>query len=125
VRWNTAAGDRRARDDRRAAARLSIITTVATAMGFLPPEEQAIVDRARAQGLGGPGPAPAYLCPTLCTALTLLLAVPTLGFSLVLVPILWVAQYEHTGERIQRLRWQLAMGEGPGGPGGVEPGSKD
>jgi hypothetical protein len=92
------------------AARLGVLPPMATAMGFLPPEEQAVVDRARAIGLAGSGRDPAYLCPTLCTALTLLLAIPTLGFSLVLVPILWVAQYEHTGARIQRLRRELAAG---------------
>jgi hypothetical protein len=96
---------------------LAGVLPVATAMGFLPPEEQAVVDRARALGLGGTGPDPAYLCPNLCTALSLLLAVPSLGFSLLLVPILWVAQHEHTGERIRRLRRELAgcIGEGNSG----------
>jgi hypothetical protein len=76
-------------------------------MRFLPPEEQAIVDRAEALGLEGALPRPAYLSPGLCTGLSLLLAVPTLGYSLLLMPILWVAQYERTAHRIMRLRRKL------------------
>ena len=76
-------------------------------MRFLPPEEQAIVDRAEALGLEGAVPRPAYLSPELCTGLSLLLAVPTLGYSLLLLPILWVAQYERTAHRIMRLRRKL------------------
>ncbi len=76
-------------------------------MRFLPAEEQVIVDRALALGLNGAVPAPAYLSPNLCTALSFLLAVPSLGFSLVLVPILWVAQYDRTKHRIMDLRKQL------------------
>ena len=76
-------------------------------MRFLPAEDQVIVDRALAQGLNDAVPAPAYLSPNLCTALSLLLAVPTYGFSLVLVPILWVAQHDRTNNRIMGLRKQL------------------
>jgi len=76
-------------------------------MRYLPAEEQAIVDRALALGLEGAAPPPAYLCPNLCTALTLLLALPTLGYSLLLIPILWVAQHERTATRIARLRQKL------------------
>jgi len=76
-------------------------------MRFLPAEEQVIVDRALELGLNGAVPAPAYLSPNLCTALSFLLAVPSLGFSLVLVPILWVAQYDRTKHRIMGLRKQL------------------
>jgi hypothetical protein len=76
-------------------------------MRFLPAEEQVIVDRALALGLNGAVPAPAYLSPNLCTVLSFLLAVPSLGFSLVLVPILWVAQYDRTKHRIMDLRKQL------------------
>ena len=76
-------------------------------MRFLPAEEQVIVDRALELGLNGAVPAPAYLSPNLCTALSFLLAVPSLGFSLVLVPILWVAQYDRTKHRIMDLRKQL------------------
>jgi hypothetical protein len=74
---------------------------------YLSSEDQAIVDCALALGLDNATPAPAYLSPHLCTALSFLLAVPTLGFSLILVPILWVAQYERTEHRIMRLRKQL------------------
>ncbi len=76
-------------------------------MRFLPAEEQAIVDRAEALGLEGTCPPPAYLSPELCTGLSLLLAVPTLGYSLLLMPILWVAQHERTANRIRRLRRKL------------------
>jgi len=76
-------------------------------MGFLPAEDQIVVDRALALGLNGAVPTPAYLSPNLCTALSFLLAIPTLGFSLVLVPILWVAQYDQTKHRIMGLRQQL------------------
>jgi hypothetical protein len=76
-------------------------------MRFLPAEDQVIVDRALALGLNDAVPAPAYLSPHLCTALSFLLAVPSLGFSLVLVPILWVAQYDRTKHRIMGLQKQL------------------
>ena len=76
-------------------------------MRFLPSEDQVVVDRALALGLNGTVPAPAYLSPQLCTALSFLLAVPTLGFSLVLIPILWVAQHDRTKHRIMGLRKQL------------------
>jgi hypothetical protein len=76
-------------------------------MRFLPAEDQAVVDRALALGLSDAFPAPAYLSPNLCTVLSFLLAVPSLGFSLVLVPILWVAQYDRTKHRIMGLRKQL------------------
>ena len=76
-------------------------------MRFLPAEDQVVVDRALALGLNDAVPAPAYLSPHLCTALSFILAVPTLGFSLVLVPIFWGAQYDQTKHRIMRLRKQL------------------
>lgn len=76
-------------------------------MRFLPAEDQVIVNRALALGLNDAVPAPAYLSPHLCTALSFLLAVPSLGFSLVLVPILWVAQHDRTKQRIMGLRKQL------------------
>ncbi|MCX5950763.1 MAG: hypothetical protein NT158_06275 [Cyanobacteria bacterium] len=76
-------------------------------MRFLPFEDQVIVDRALAQGLNDAVPPPAYLSPHLCTVLSFLLAVPTLGFSIVLVPILWVAQYDRTKHRIIGLQKQL------------------
>jgi len=76
-------------------------------MRFLPLEDQAIVDRALALGLHDAVPPPAYLAPHLCTVLSILLAVPTLGFSLVMVPIFWVAQYDRTKHRINCLQKQL------------------
>jgi hypothetical protein len=76
-------------------------------MRFLPAEDQVVVDRALALGLQDAFPAPAYLSPPLCTALNFILAVPTFGFSLVLVPILWVAQYDQTKHRIMNLRRQI------------------
>jgi hypothetical protein len=80
-------------------------------MRFLPPEQQAIVCRAEALGLEGAIPRPGYLSPELCTGLSLLLAVPTLGYSLLLVPILWVAQYERTAHRILCLQQKLEAEE--------------
>lgn len=77
-------------------------------MRFLPPEEQAIVDHAQALGLAGATPPPAYLSPSLCTSLSLGLALPTLGTSLLLVPILFVAQHDRTAQRIKGLRRALA-----------------
>ena len=74
---------------------------------YLPPEQHALVEAARRLGLSGKAPDPAYLSPWLCTTLSFLLMVPTLGFSLVFVPILWVAQHEHTDHRLLRLRQQL------------------
>jgi len=76
-------------------------------MRFLPAEDQVVVERALALGLNDAVPAPAYLSPNLCTVLSFLLAVPSLGFSLVLVPIFWVAQYDRTKHRIMGLRKQL------------------
>ena len=79
-------------------------------MRFLPPEEQAIVCRAQALGLAEAFPTPAYLSPEWCTTFSLLLAVPTLGYSLLLVPILWVVQHDRTASRISTLRRQLESG---------------
>jgi len=76
-------------------------------MRYLPPEDQAILDQAFELGLQDAVSPPAYLSPHLCTALSFLLAVPSLGFSLVLVPILWVAQYDRTQHRILCLQKQL------------------
>ena len=76
-------------------------------MRFLPSEDQVIVDRALALGLNDAVPPPAYLAPHLCTILSILLVVPTLGFSLVIVPIFWVAQYDRTKHRIIGLQKQL------------------
>jgi hypothetical protein len=74
---------------------------------YLPPEADAIVQQARSRGMLASGDVPGYLSPDLCTALALLLALPTLGYSLLFVPIAWVAQHERTNDRLQRLRRQL------------------
>lgn len=76
-------------------------------MRFLPPDEQSLVCRAQAMGLEGASPAPAFLCPQWCTALSLTLAVPTFGYSLLFVPLLWVIQHDRTATRLARLRLQL------------------
>ncbi len=73
----------------------------------LPPEASAIVERAQRHGLPGSQPPPAYLAPDLCTVLSLLLAVPSLGYSLLFMPVVWVAQHERTNRRLERLRLQL------------------
>lgn len=90
----------------------------------LSPEQLALIEEARRRGLSGCDPAPGYLSPGLCTALSLLLAVPTLGYSLVFVPILWVAQYERTDHRLRQLQRQLEQcgtcGDA-GSAGGPEP----
>ena len=82
-------------------------------MRFLPREDQAILDQALELGLQDSATPPAYLSPHLCTALSFLLAIPSLGFSLVLVPILWVAQYERTKHRILCLQKQLETQRNP------------
>jgi hypothetical protein len=74
---------------------------------FLPPEARTIVERAQRHGLPGSQPPPAYLAPDLCTVLSLLLVVPTLGYSLLLMPLVWVGQHERTNRRLERLRLQL------------------
>lgn len=81
-------------------------------MRFLPWEEQAIVCKAQALGLPDSLPAPAYLSPNWCMALSLILALPTLGYSLIAVPILWVAQHDRTAHRLALLRRQLESERG-------------
>lgn len=105
-------------------------------MRFLPPEEHDIVVQARALGLEGASPGPAYLSPRWCTALSLCLIVPTLGYSLIVVPLLWVIQHDRTAARLARLRLELeersrgdiagqnsgsAAGEQPNHPLGTDP----
>jgi hypothetical protein len=84
-------------------------------MRFLPPEEQALVCRAQALGLPEASPTPAYLSPNWCTALSLVLALPTLGYSLLLVPIVWIVQHDRTAHRLGTLRRQLES-DWQGGP---------
>ena len=74
----------------------------------LPPEHQALVKKARSYGLLDRDEVFGYLPPDLCTLLSLLLAMPTLGYSLLLVPIVWVAQSERTNNRLDRLRQAVA-----------------
>lgn len=76
-------------------------------MRFLPPEEQAVVYQAQELGLAGASPSPAYLHPDWCIGTSLALAIPTFGYSLIVVPILWVAQHDRTMRRIADLRDQL------------------
>ena len=82
-------------------------------MRFLPCEDQAIVEQALKLGLYDGVSPPSYLSPHLCTALSFLLAVPSLGFSLLLVPILWVVQYDRTKHRILCLQKQLETQRNP------------
>ncbi len=76
-------------------------------MRFLPPEEQGIVCRAQALQLRGASPTPAYLSPNWCIGLSLALVLPTLGASLVVVPMVWIAQHDRTNSRLAALRQQL------------------
>ncbi|MEB3305542.1 MAG: hypothetical protein VKL58_04930 [Cyanobacteriota bacterium] len=76
-------------------------------MRFLPPEEQAIVCRAQQLGLKSAWPSPAYLQPDLCTGVSLALAIPTYGYSLIVVPILWIIQHDQTERRLADLRREL------------------
>ncbi len=77
------------------------------AMG-LTPEEESIVAAAVHSGLLAHRAAPRYLPAWSCTLLSCLLALPTLGLSLLFIPILWVAQHEIAAARIARLRARLA-----------------
>jgi hypothetical protein len=86
-------------------------------MRFLPPEDQAIVCLAQELGLTGASPSPAYLRPEWCTGLSLALAIPTLGYSLIVVPILWVAQHDRTLRRLAHLRGQLETDPHRNSPG--------
>jgi hypothetical protein len=76
-------------------------------MRFLPPEEQEIVCQALAKGLPGATPSPGYLSPQWCTTLSVLFAVPTFGYSLIVVPLLWVIQHDRTAARLATLRLEL------------------
>ncbi len=73
----------------------------------LTPDEECIVQTAAQCGLLVNQAAPGYLPAWSCTLLSCLLALPTLGLSLLFVPILWVAQHERTAARIARLRARL------------------
>ena len=90
---------------------------------YLPPEAHTLVQQARSRGLLDARNAPSYLSPGLCTPLALLLAVPTFGYSLLFVPIVWVAQHERTNHRLERLRRQLerSVASGDAAPSGAAP----
>jgi hypothetical protein len=75
-------------------------------MGFTP-EEETVVQQAIRQGLLSQHATPSYLPASWCTLLTFVLAPPSLGFSLLLVPLIWVAQHDLTAHRIGRLRQRL------------------
>jgi hypothetical protein len=79
----------------------------------LRPEEQSVIEDAIRLGLLDAARTPSYLPGWSCTLLSFGLALPTLGYSLVFVPLIWVAQHELTGSRIAALRKRL---EGMGGP---------
>lgn len=70
-------------------------------------EERALVARAQELGLFPAGQAPGFLSPALCTTLSLLLALPTFGYSLIVVPLIWYAQHDRASARIALLRMQL------------------
>jgi GAF domain-containing protein len=70
--------------------------------------ERAVVSRARRLGLVEQGETIAYACPRLCALLSILLVPLTLGVSLILCPVLWVALHERTAGRIRALEGRLA-----------------
>jgi hypothetical protein len=70
-------------------------------------EEFAIVRQARDAGLLEQEESLAYLPGWLCSVLSIALVPLSLGFSLVFVPIVWIAQHDRTATRIARLRHQL------------------
>lgn len=79
-------------------------------------DETSVVCEALRQGLITERSVPSYLPASWCTVLTFLLAPPSLGLSLLLVPLVWVAQHDHTANRIQGLRQHLAQGGASTGP---------
>lgn len=81
-------------------------------MGFTP-EEETVVQEAIRQGLVSQHSIPSYLPASWCTLLAFGLAPPSLGFSLLLVPLLWVAQHDHTSHRISLLRQRLRSNNEP------------
>lgn len=70
--------------------------------------ELAVVERARRLGLLEQDETIAYACPRLCMSLSILLVPLTLGVSLILCPVLWVALHERTAGRIRALEGRLA-----------------
>ena len=82
-------------------------------MDSLTAEERRVVSAALQRGLVEATAAPAYLPAPLCTLLSFLLILPTLGTSLLLVPLIWVAQHDHTRQRILRLQGDLQKAPQP------------
>jgi hypothetical protein len=78
----------------------------------LTPEEEQVVQAAIRQGLISQQSPPRYLPASWCTLLSFVLVPPTLGFSLVVVPLLWVVQHDLTAHRITTLRQRLLGGDG-------------
>jgi len=81
-------------------------------MTQLSAEEHALVARAQELGLCSASEAPGFLSPGLCTTLSLLLALPTFGYSLIMVPLIWYAQHERASARIAQLRRLLGEAQG-------------
>lgn len=69
--------------------------------------------RAQELGLCSASEAPGFLSPGLCTTLSLLLALPSFGYSLIVVPLIWYAQHERASARIAQLRRLLGEAQGP------------
>jgi len=78
----------------------------------LNPEEQSVIEEAIRLGVLDAAHTPSYLPGWTCTLLSFGLALPTLGYSLIFVPLIWVAQHEHTGSRIAELRKRLERSSG-------------
>lgn len=78
----------------------------------LNPEEQSVIEEAIRLGVLDAASTPSYLPGWSCTLLSFGLALPTLGYSLIFVPLIWVAQHEHTGSRIAELRKRLELPSG-------------
>jgi hypothetical protein len=74
--------------------------------------EREIVERARRLGLLEQGELVAYACPRLCALASILLVPPTLGVSLILCPVLWVALHERTAGRIRALEGRISSTTG-------------
>jgi hypothetical protein len=73
----------------------------------LTPAEQAVVREATRLGLLEQQSPPAYLPAWSCTVVSFVLVPPTLGLSLLMVPLLWVAQHHRTTQRLLLLEENL------------------
>lgn len=88
-------------------------------MKILSPEEQALVARAQALGLCKASQSPGFLSPRACTTLSLLMALPTFGLSLIVVPLIWYAQHDRASARMALLQRQLGHAQTPEVSGSV------